>query len=103
MWRLIKGNGSVAPVQVAAFTPTNDYFVWPCNMTAGAYAITLPPAADNHGKKFAFCKNPASLNVLTLTPFAGDAVFPLSAVVAGGQMCVLISDGLTTWYRLGTS
>jgi hypothetical protein len=102
VYRQMRGNDSVAPVQTVSFIPTFDFWLWPCDTTAGNIIVTLPPAKDIIGKKFVFQKTVAA-NVLTVNAAAGDTINGFAGfVVALNQSLMVVSDGNVLWYKILT-
>ena len=69
--------------------------------TAGAFAVTLPLAADAPGKLFVVKKKDASVNAVTLTAsgadvfdFAGAATAVLALI---NDSRLVVSDGVSVW------
>lgn len=71
--------------------------------TAGAFAVTLPPAVEMLGQTIPFVNVGASANNVTITAGAGDNINGAGTLVVSGANFFkrITSDGVHTWFVTG--
>ena len=81
----------------------NDTFIL-CDTAAGAWVLTLPPAATIAGKIFIIKKSSGDTNVLTIDGNASEIIDGITtySLSAQNQFVALISNG-TNWFIIATS
>ena len=105
LWRYIRGQSTISLVKVAAFTCDLDTFFYPCDTTAGAFAVTIPLAANSAGKQYVLQKAVASANALTFVASGADAIIsgPAALTIANNTSVILVSGGTAKWYCISKS
>jgi len=103
MWRAHQRNHTVTTSQTAAFFADMETYFYPCDTSGGAFAVTLPLAADCMGKMYEIFHS-AGAGALTVSLSGSDAIAPTSAAtIALNSTILLISDGVSNWYALAAS
>jgi hypothetical protein len=71
-----------------------------CDATSGSFVVTLPAAAGCTGRRYAFHKNDASANTVTVDANASETIDGATTVILGGNVgnshLVIVSNG-TNW------
>lgn len=86
----------------AAYTIEATLFYIRGDATAGAFAVTLPPALNLQGRQILIKKVDASGNAVTVTAAGGDTIEGAGTVVLAAQWAktLLISNGNATWEKV---
>ncbi len=102
-WKSHRRNLIVAASQTVAFTADLESYFYPCDTTAGAFAVTLPPAANTMGKQIEIYHK-TSANALTVVCSGADVLSPTTVTpIALAGSVIFVSDGITTWYGFATT
>jgi hypothetical protein len=87
-------------VKVAAYSVEADVaWVW-ANATSGAFAVTLPSAAEWPDREIGVAKNDGSANAVTVSRAGTDTINGATSVSLESRYYnVLVkSDGISSWY-----
>lgn len=85
-----------------AYTVTANIYYVRGDATAGAIAVTLPPAINNTGRQVFVKKIDASGNAVTVTAAGADTIEGAATAVLAAQWAktLLISNGNATWEKI---
>ena len=97
LWRYIRNESIVSPIQTASFTCDLDTFLYVIDTSAAAKTVTLPAASGLMGKKYCFIVTSNLFNG-TVAVQAGDTLFTGATTIASNSPKTVISDGDKTWY-----
>lgn len=89
-------------VQTANYTAAAGALVL-VDPTGGAFAVTLPAASANSGKRIAVKNVGTSTTAVTVTRAGSDTIdgATTSAMTTSRGRLILISDGVATWHVIG--
>lgn len=102
--RFFKASHAVAPVQTGDFTPSSQYYMYPCAPAGADKTCTLPLSKDSYSKPYWIKNTAIGFNVFVTRTSPDQLVLTTTAAAANtitvgpGAELFVTADGKTYWY-----